>query len=184
MKLSDFINRRLLELGMIRSDLVNKHDLNWSTLSNIDHDKPISKITQEKLAKALQCTMGDIQACFAEQNPLKGAIVNKKSLAKQKKTEDDVVKKVMEEKPYITPMPDELSITDEPDVEPEEDMMFPVETEEQLDNRITREVAEEMYKRKLKDKIGKILANTTHELTDRVRQEIGVMLLKELYGDE
>ena len=182
MKLSEFINRRLLELGMIRSDLVNKHDLDWSTLSNIDHDKTVRKTTQEKLAKALQCTMGDIQACLAEQNPLKNVIVNKKSLAKQKKTEDDIVKKVMEEKPYITPMPDDLPFTDEP--EPEEDMMFPVETEEQLDNRITRGVAEEMYKRQLKDKVGKILANTTHELTDRVRQEIGVMLLKELFGDE
>ena len=67
MILSDFISRRLLELGMIRSDLVNKHDLDWSTLSNITHGKKINKATQEKLAKALQCSQGDIQACMAEQ---------------------------------------------------------------------------------------------------------------------
>ena len=181
MKLSEFIRKRLEELGKNRSWLINSGDLDWSTLSNIDKGMTIRKVTQEKLARALQCSMGDIQQCLMEQNPLKDVIVNKKSLAKQKKTEDDVVKTVMEEKPYITPMPDESPFTDEPELE--EDMMFPVETEEQMDNRITREVAEAMYKRKLKDMVGKILTNSTHALTDSVKQEIGVMLLQELWGE-
>ena len=67
MKLSEYIKTRLKELGMKRSDLVNEHGLDWSTLSGIDHDKKIWKVTQEKLARALQCSMGDIQACLAEQ---------------------------------------------------------------------------------------------------------------------
>ena len=66
MKLSEYINARLKDLGMTRTDLVNKFDLDWSTLSGIDHDKQIRKATQEKLARGLQCSMGDIQACLAE----------------------------------------------------------------------------------------------------------------------
>ena len=53
-----------------------------------------------------------------------------------------------------------------------------------MEDRVTREVAEECYKRKLKDKVGRILAGTKHELTDHVRQEIGAMLLNELWGSE
>ena len=66
MTLSEFIKKRLDELGMKRSNLINDYDLAWSTLSNIDHDKPINKVTQEKLAKALRCSQGDIQKCLAE----------------------------------------------------------------------------------------------------------------------
>ena len=66
MKLSDFINKRLKELGRNRNWLINHGDLEWSTLSNIDKGIAIRKITQEKLAKALECSMGDIQACLAE----------------------------------------------------------------------------------------------------------------------
>ena len=36
MKLSDFINKRLKELGRNRNWLINHGDLEWSTLSNID----------------------------------------------------------------------------------------------------------------------------------------------------
>ena len=125
MKLSEFINKRLKELGMKRSDLINKHDLVWSTLSTIDRGGSIGNVTIEKLALALQCNRGDIQACLAEQNPLQKAVVSKKSLAKQKvidNTEEferaaNTIKKVIEEKPVVTPEPEE-----------EVDVMFPVET--------------------------------------------------------
>ena len=181
MTLSEFIKKRLEEMGKNRSWLVNFGDLDWSTLSNIDKGKSIQKVTQEKLAKALQCSQGDIQACMAEQpSPFRKEAEMPEgqagiSIAPKKKKKLAIPDSVAEELAE--------AYQPEPEVEPEEDMMFPVETEEQLDNRITREVAEEMYKRKLKDKVGKILANTTHELTDRVRQEIGVMLLQELWGD-
>ena len=121
MKLSEFINQRLKELGMKRSDLINKHDLAWSTLSTIDRGGAIGNVTIEKLALALQCNRGDIQACLAEQNPLKKAVVSKKSLAKQKQPEADTVKEIMEEKPYITPEP-------EPEPEEDVDVLFPIET--------------------------------------------------------
>lgn len=82
MNLSEFIKKKLEELGKNRSWLVNFGDIDWQTLSNIDKGRGISKATQEKLANALGCTQGDIQACLAEQNPLKNVVVNKKSLAK------------------------------------------------------------------------------------------------------
>ena len=66
MKLDDFINERLEQLHMTRTVLVNNFGLSWSILSNIKHDKPISAATKEKLALALQCSQGDIQACLAE----------------------------------------------------------------------------------------------------------------------
>lgn len=82
MNLSEFIKKKLEELGKNRSWLVNFGDIDWQTLSNINKGRGISKATQEKLANALGCTQGDIQACLAEQNPLKNVVVNKKSLAK------------------------------------------------------------------------------------------------------
>ena len=187
MQLSDFIKKRLAELGKNRSWLINSGDLDWSTLSNIDKGMTIRKVTQEKLARALQCSMGDIQQCLMEQNPLKDVVVSKKALAKMKPSVMETVDKLeamIKEEPYVTPEPEPAEVfqADEPEVEPV-DMMFPVETEVETDNRITREVAEECYKRKLKDKVGKILTNSTHALTDSVKQEIGVMLLQELWGE-
>jgi len=66
MKLNEFIAQRLQELGITRSVLVNDFGLAWSTLSNIDKGKPIGEVTKQKLALALQCSQGDIQACLAE----------------------------------------------------------------------------------------------------------------------
>ena len=190
MKLSELIKKRKEELGLTWADFDNA-GIHCNTLSNLLNDKQggIKPATQEKLALVLKVDKGVLQACIAEMNPLKKVVISKKSLAKQKHPEADTVKDVMEEKPYVAPEPEpdpeepaEVFQADEPEVEPV-DMMFPVETELETDNRITREVAEECYKRKLKDKVGKILASTHHELTDKVRQEIGVMLLQELWGD-
>ena len=190
MKLSELIKKRKEELGLTWADFDNA-GIHCNTLSNLLNDKQggIKPATKEKLALVLKVDKGVLQACIAEMNPLKKVVISKKSLAKQKHPEADTVKEVVEEKPYVAPEPEpdpeepaEVFQADEPEVEPV-DMMFPVETELETDNRITREVAEECYKRKLKDKVGKILASTHHELTDKVRQEIGVMLLQELWGD-
>ena len=190
MKLSELIKKRKEELGLTWADF-DDAGIHCNTLSNLLNDKQggIKPATQEKLALVLKVDKGVLQACIAEMNPLKKVVVSKKSLAKQKHPEADTVQRVMEEKPYVAPEPEpepeepaEVFQADEPEVEPV-DMMFPVETEAETDNRITREVVEECYKRKLKDKVGKILASTHHELTDKVRQEIGVMLLQELWGD-
>ena len=109
MTLNEFIVKRMAELGLKRSDLVNKFDLDWSTLGKIAHGHSIRPVTQQKLALALDCDQGKIQACLAEQNPLRKTIVSKKSLAKQKPKEAEPESE-----------PEELPFDDLPEDEPEE----------------------------------------------------------------
>ena len=159
MKLSEFIKKRLEELGIKRSNLINDYDLAWSTLSNIDHDKPINKVTQEKLAKALQCSQGDIQACMAEQNPLKSVIVNKKSLAKLNAKKEAPAPDPKDEEPA------EVFQTDEPEEKP-----FPVYRSVYEEDR---QEGEERYKQKLRDMCLRIFSSGvpgTHTMKDILRQ--------------
>ena len=182
MNLSEFIKKRLEEMGRNKSWLVNFNDMDWSTFTRINKGLPISKATQEKLAKALECSQGDIQACIAEQNPLQNVIVNKKSLAKLNAKKEASAPDPKDEEPAEVFQLDESNV----------DMMFPPEPEptaEQLEEKTEKltnelmDMAIKAYQLKLKDKVGKILASTHHELTDAVRQEIGVMLLQELWGE-
>ena len=108
MTLHEFINKRLAELGLKRSALVDG-DINWSTLSNIKAGRPISEATKQRLALVLKLDQGEIQAIVAENNPLKKVIVNKKSLAKQKP-----------KKAEPEPEPEELPFDDLPEEESEE----------------------------------------------------------------
>ena len=181
MTLSEFIKKRLDELGMKRSNLINDYDLAWSTLSNIDHDKPINKVTQEKLAKALQCSQGDIQACMAEQNPLKSVIVNKKSLAKLNAKKEAPAPDPKDEEPA------EVFQTDEPNV----DMMFPAEPEaeeeEQAEYTLSEvKTVEQMalndYQQKLRDLAWRIFTSGVpgvHTM-EKIYADIGYALVKEL----
>ena len=174
MKLSEFIKKRLEELGIKRSNLINDYDLAWSTLSNIDHDKPINKVTQEKLAKALQCSPGDIQACMAEQNPLKSVIVNKKSLAKLNAKKEAPAPDPKDEEPA------EVFQTDEPEEKP-----FPVYRSVYEEDR---QEGEERYKQKLRDMCLRIFSSGipgVHTM-EKIYADIGYALVKELAqgGDE
>ena len=174
MKLSEFIKKRLEELGIKRSNLINDYDLAWSTLSNIDHDKPINKVTQEKLAKALQCSQGDIQACMAEQNPLKSVIVNKKSLAKLNAKKEAPAPDPKDEEPA------EVFQTDEPEEKP-----FPVYRSVYEEDR---QEGEERYKQKLRDMCLRIFSSGipgVHTM-EKIYADIGYALVKELAqgGDE
>ncbi len=115
MNLSEFIKKRLEEMGRNKSWLVNFNDMDWSTFTRINKGLPISKATQEKLAKALECSQGDIQACIAEQNPLKKVVVSKKSTAKLNAKKEEPAPDPKDEEPA------EVFKTDEP-----EDEEFPV----------------------------------------------------------
>ena len=110
MTLHDFINKRLEELGMKRSDLVEKFDINWNTLTDIRLGKGIRDATKQKLALALKCSIGDIQACLAAAAP-------KKKEVSVMETVDKLEQMVKEEHP-------EAVSKEEPD------LMFPAETPE------------------------------------------------------
>ena len=112
MKLSELIKKRKEELGLTWRDF-DDAGIHCNTLSNLLNDKQgsIKPATQERLALVLKLSQGEIQACMAEQNPLKKVIVNKKSLAKQKPKKAE---------PMPEPEPEELPFDDLPEEEPEE----------------------------------------------------------------
>ena len=182
MSLWEFIQKRC-ELKNIKPfDLVDEGISSASLYRMQDGGTPGERI-KNKLSAALGCSIGEINEAISQtdQTTPFGETVKKTKKKESIMETVDKLEKMVSEKP-ADEEPAEVFQADEPEVEPV-DMMFPVETEAETDNRITREVAEECYKRKLKDKVGKILASTHHELTDKVRQEIGVMLLQELWGD-
>ncbi len=191
MTLNEFITKRLNELGKNRNQLSQDADIAWSTLLKISNGMIPKRVTLEKLAKGLQCTQGELQKCLAEQNPLKDIVVNKKSLAKLTKAEPKP------EAPAPDPVDEEPAEVFQPEPEPEDevDMMFPDEPKreeeppEEKTNDLTEKLTDQLinmgvksYQQKLKDKVGEILASTQHKLTESVKEEIGEMLLQELWG--
>ncbi len=169
MNLSEFIKKRLAEMGKNKNWLVNFGDVEWGTLSNIDKGRGISKATQEKLANALGCTQGDIQACLAEQNPLKNVIVNKKSLAKLN---------AKKEAPAPDPKDEEPAEVFQQDAEPEE-KPFPVYHSVYEEDRLE---GEERYKQKLRDMCLRIFSSGVpgvHTM-EKIYADIGYALVKEL----
>ena len=179
MNLSEFIKKRLEELGKNRSWLVNFGDIEWSTLSNIDKGRGISKETQEKLASALGCTQGDIQACLAEQNPLKNVVVNKKSLAKTnaKKTVPAPDPKDEEPAEVFQTEPEELPFTEEPEV----DMMFP-----EPEATAEPEETAKQYRHKLHNMVFKVMVSSMllECAKEDIFTDIGIALVKELASYE
>jgi len=111
MNLREFIDKRLEEMGKNRSYLVNECDIEWSTLSSINRGAGIRESTREKLALALHCSQGEIQACLAEQNPLKDVVVSNIAKAKMKANRK---KKEPKEEPE-----EELPFDDLPEPEPD-----------------------------------------------------------------
>ena len=120
---------------------------------------------------------------MAEQNPLKKVVVNKKSLAKMKKTEAEVVEKVIKEKPYVTPAPDPKDEEPAEVFQPEEDD----EDEEQAEYTLSEvktfeKMALNDYQQKLRDLAWRIFTSGVpgvHTMKD-VYADIGYALVKEL----
>ena len=186
MTLSEFIKKRLDELGMKRSNLINDYDLAWSTLSNIDHNKPINKVTQEKLAKALQCSQGDIQKCLAEMpSPFRKEATKPEGMAgigitaKKVKIKKDEVDKLMREKPYVTaPDPEEPAEVFAQKTEADEEP-FPVYHSVYEEDK---QEGEERYKQKLRDMCLRIFSSGipgVHTM-EKIYADIGYAIVKEL----
>ena len=114
MTLNDFITQRVKELGMNKSQLCDREGIAWSTLTAIKKGANISIPTKEKLARGLKCTIGEINACLAEEpNPLrKEAATREGTAGKQYEPKGvmetvDKLEEMMQEKPYVTPDPEE-----------------------------------------------------------------------------
>ena len=127
MTLNDFITQRVKELGMNKSQLCDREGIAWSTLTAIKKGANISIPTKEKLARGLKCTIGEINACLAEEpNPLrKEAATREGTAGKQYEPKGvmetvDKLEEMMQEKPYVTPEPEEAyDLTEEEKEHPE-----------------------------------------------------------------
>ena len=128
MKLSEFVKKRRAELGLTWNDIMDG-GIAHNTFSRIVNDKQLTMkaSTMEKLARILKCTIGELQACMAEvPNPLREEAERQEGTAgisitaRPGKSKKDEVDKVMKEKPYVAP---------EPEQEEEVDVMFPVKTD-------------------------------------------------------
>ena len=65
MGLWDFIQKRMEELGITQYDLEAEYGIAYATLQRIKAGKPIKEGTKQKLALALKCSIGDINAAIA-----------------------------------------------------------------------------------------------------------------------
>lgn len=64
----DFVRKRMNELGLSQSDLEVDHDIPYATMQRIKAGSTnFKEVTKQKLALALQCTIGDINAAISGQ---------------------------------------------------------------------------------------------------------------------
>lgn len=107
--LSEFMNRRMAELGLGYKALTNA-GIGGQTQQNIKMGIPfrMAEVTKEKLAKVLQCTIGDINAALAvtTQTTPFGEEITKVSVKKQEipsvmKTVDKLEQTVEEDYPEL-----------------------------------------------------------------------------------
>ena len=64
----EFVEKRMRELGMTRYDLETEHDIAYATVQRLKAGSTnIKDSTKQKLALALQCTIGDINAAISGQ---------------------------------------------------------------------------------------------------------------------
>lgn len=68
MNLNDFIENRREELGMSLQDLMDASGISWSVIKNIRSGGGIKESTKQKLALALKCSQGEINAAIAQQD--------------------------------------------------------------------------------------------------------------------
>ena len=116
MTLAEFCKKRREELGLNWNDIIDGGIAN-NTWCNIVNGKQLTvkPATMEKLARLLDCTKGDLQACMAKTpNPLRKEAEKPEGQAGASIT----AKKVPVKKNAVEP---------EPEPEPEVDIMFPVE---------------------------------------------------------
>lgn len=66
MALWDYMQKRMQELGLTAYKLQKDYDVPWSTIQRIKAGKPITTPSKQKLALALSCSMGDINAAIAQ----------------------------------------------------------------------------------------------------------------------
>ena len=79
----EFVEKRMKELGMTRYDLETEHDIAYATVQRLKAGSTnIKDSTKQKLALALQCSVGDINAAISGSAP---------ELSKMELNEPDII---------------------------------------------------------------------------------------------
>ena len=151
MTLNEFINKRLNELGITRSQLCSA-GLSWATLSKIKNGgNNISVPVKEKLAIGLKCTIGDINACLSETDDPRRKDGPEGRAGKQYEPQGvmatvDKLEKIVSEKPYVTPEPADEEpaevFTEEPETDTDSMVLAVEEYKEQLRGQIIKHMME------------------------------------------
>ena len=184
MTLAEFCKKRREELGLNWNDIIDGGIAN-NTWCNIVNGKQLTvkPATMEKLARLLDCTKGDLQACMAETpNPLRKEAEKPEGQAGISITVKPKRKPKRKPKPEApAPDPEEPAETfevDEPEEEAEE-MAVPVYHSVYEEDR---QEGEERYKQKLRDMCLRIFASGipgVHTM-EKIYADIGYALVKEL----
>ena len=148
-----FLKKKCEEQGISMNDLSKASGVPWSTLTRIKHGGNIMNSTCQKLAQALKCSQGDIQAALARTDQV---LANNDGIVKKQKSEEQVPEREPEPHcPYDDPveepkeMPEktgqkicvigQVIPLEEPDCLKENPEMTEVKTIQQLANDVIRE---------------------------------------------
>lgn len=193
MTLAEFMKKRREELGLSWNDIIDGGIAN-NTWCNVVNGKQLTvkPATMEKLARLLECTIGELQAHLAETpNPLRKEAEKPEGQAGISITVRPK-KKPKPEAPAPDPEePAEVFDTDEPEPEPDVDMMFPAEPEaeeeEQAEYTLSEvktfeQMALNDYKQHLRELAWRIFASGVpgvHTM-EKIYADIGYALVQEL----
>ena len=172
MSLHSFIERRRKELGMTQEQLEERSSVSHMTFIRIKAGGQIMPGTKQRLAEALQCTIGDLQAAIAEQDveplgqdqqpaELKAEDVNWKA---REKAEQDAVAKAVQAETEAYAEPEEKEKVLFVPHSKQDDVLATAELIEKTD-----QLSRRRYRQELKDLLLEAAANNTlgeHELGD------------------
>ena len=139
MTLIEFIDKRNTELGLTRTDLADKGAISWTTLNKIRSGRPIAEITKRKLAAALCCTIGDINAALAQTDQVTPSA---EVVKKQKYEQPEPETEPEEACPYDEPVEDTGSRIEQADGEAQQDTLCIVESDDEDDPEWDDEIPE------------------------------------------
>ena len=134
-----FLKKKCEEQGISMNDLSKASGVPWSTLTRIKHGGNIMNSTCQKLAQALKCSQGDIQAALARTDQV---LADNDGIVKKQKSEEQVLEREPEPHcPYDDPVEEPAAgPRDNPWIpERETPEMTEVKTIQQLANDVIRE---------------------------------------------
>ena len=176
-KLVDKIIEKAGIYGVSINKLADDFGISWATMDGIMHGRTaIKPQTKQKLARALDCTIGDINELIRLSDQ-EGAIT-KAATSVMGPVKDTVnkVAAILADETVSSEHPEEFPATDQEDDEPEPDMLFPEDEEEEPEETLAE------FKIRMKDFVLNQLRDPKTVTKNDLYQKIGKQLLDEILG--